>query len=358
MELIKNSQLKNMKILREDMEIKQLVVYAEHKENNNPAILIFNKCCFPVTIVPEIVTDSLDTKNVPDKQKTATIDKVLMKLVNSEDTNSIKLRKTDHVNDIWHTYKIFIKDEEINETKVTIIYPATEKLIKKYTACKKVCVEETAELYKNVTTKFIEKSQHSNEWIYNIQNGLAEKDRLLFIDKDPEIGFSLLPSMSWAGDVEQLYLNTLVQRRDLLSVRDLRKIHIPLLEYMLEETCKVCKKRFDLNKSDLRIYFHYLPSFYHLHLHVTNFNFVPGGCQVGKAILLRDVIDNLKLDDLYYAKKTLTITLSEQDKLLELIRIEELNSIEESKSIEHKKPNGGFLNSNEPKKQKLENSGN
>ena len=50
---------------------------------------------------------------------------------------------------------------------MTIIYPATEKLIKKYTATKMVMVEETGKMYKDITKPYLDSHQNSLQWIYN-----------------------------------------------------------------------------------------------------------------------------------------------------------------------------------------------
>ena len=87
-------------------------------------------------------------------------------------------QKTDHVNDIWHTYQVCINDEIINQTKLTIIYPATDKLIKKYSSTKMILVEETAKIYETVTKPYLDKSQNSLQWIYNILDGKSEQERI------------------------------------------------------------------------------------------------------------------------------------------------------------------------------------
>jgi Uncharacterized conserved protein len=45
--------------------------------------------------------------------------------------------------------------------KVTVIHPATEKHIGKYTSQEIHLIEETAELYKSVTLPFLEKEKFS-----------------------------------------------------------------------------------------------------------------------------------------------------------------------------------------------------
>lgn len=67
--------------------------------------------------------------------------------------------------------------------------------------------------------------------MYNILNKVTEADRIVFEDPDPDIGFILLPDMKWdRKDTSALYLQAVVHRRDLLSLRDLHQGHLPLLK--------------------------------------------------------------------------------------------------------------------------------
>ena len=51
-----------------------------------------------------------------------------------------------------------------------------------------------------------------------------------------------------------------------------------------------------------------------------NVGYRPTGTEVGRAVLLRDVIDNLKMDSDYYVKKTMSYCLKEDDELLKLLK--------------------------------------
>lgn len=76
----------------------------------------------------------------------------------------------------------------------------------------------------------------SLQWIYNILEHKKEEDRIVFEDPDPETGFILLPDMKWTGEqIEDLYLQAIVHRRDLTCIRDLRGNHIPLLKNILKK---------------------------------------------------------------------------------------------------------------------------
>ena len=77
--------------------------------------------------------------------------------------------------------------------------------------------------------------------------------------------------------------------------------------------------RYGVKSPQMRIYFHYYPSYYHLHVHFTHIQY-DIGCSTGRAHLLQDVIDNIEnVSSDFYAKKTLPVTLFEKDPLLELL---------------------------------------
>ena len=70
--------------------------------------------------------------------------------------------------------------------------------------------------------------------MYNILDGKAETDRVVYSDPDPLTGFVLLPDMKWdRSDLQNLYMLAIVRRRDLFSLRDLTTEHLPLLKNIL-----------------------------------------------------------------------------------------------------------------------------
>ncbi|NXT85455.1 DCPS diphosphatase, partial [Zapornia atra] len=116
--------------------------------------------------------------------------------------------------------------------------------------------------------------------------------------------------------LDDLYLIALVRRRDVGSLRDLTAEHLPLLRNILQEGQEAVTKRFGVPASQLRLYLHYQPSYYHLHVHFTSLGYDAPGCSVERAHLLPDVIDNLAMDSMYYQKRALTFPLRADELLL------------------------------------------
>ncbi|NXX84633.1 DCPS diphosphatase, partial [Urocolius indicus] len=155
------------------------------------------------------------------------------------------------------------------------------------------------------------------QWVYNILEKKAEADRIIHENPDPRDGFVLLPDFKWnQNQLDDLYLIALVHRRDIKSLRDLGAEHLPLLRNILQEGTDAVRKRFGVAASQLRIYLHYQPSYYHLHVHFTALAYDAPGCSVERAHLLADVIDNLTLDPLYYQKQALSFPLRADEALL------------------------------------------
>lgn len=73
-----------------------------------------------------------------------------------------------------------------------------------------------------------------------------------------------------------------------------------------------------MESDQLRVYLHYQPSYYHLHVHFTHLQFSAPKSTVGEAHLLQDVIDNIAtVDPLFYAKRTLSFVVKESSPLWE-----------------------------------------
>lgn len=120
--------------------------------------------------------------------------------------------------------------------KTTLIYPATEEIIKKYTPEPNRVFEESYRTYLAVSKPYISQNHPPPEWLYNILEHKAESDRIIYEDPDKETGFILLPDLKWDGsNLEAFYLQALPHIRGLQSLRDLSSQHLPLLRKIAEQ---------------------------------------------------------------------------------------------------------------------------
>lgn len=277
-------KFKFCEVLKEDPVRKTLALKANVDGSTDPAVIFLEKSAFTEKCGKEI----LDSKTT--------------------------LKQTFH-NDIYGSYTGFPK-QELNGVKVTIIHPATEKHIRKFSAKESVIVNETPQMYKDVLLEHLKESSFNVQWVYNILEHRSETERILCEDADTETGFVLVPDLKWDGEsLESLYLQALVHRRGLRSIRDLTAEHLPLLRNIQTKGTEAIGKKYGVPPSELRVYFHYQPSYYHLHVHFTSVQFDAPGTYVGKAHFLSSVIDNIEMVADYYQRATLTYYLPRNDPL-------------------------------------------
>jgi m7GpppX diphosphatase len=62
------------------------------------------------------------------------------------------------------------------------------------------------------------------------------------------------------------------------------------------------KENYKIDASKVRCYFHYLPTFFHLHVHFDHISASHAGVGVAKAVMFDDVIDWLQQDSAYFSK--------------------------------------------------------
>uniref|UniRef100_A0A3Q2R3L5 m7GpppX diphosphatase n=1 Tax=Fundulus heteroclitus TaxID=8078 RepID=A0A3Q2R3L5_FUNHE len=219
-------------------------------------------------------------------------------------------------NDIYSSYRLQAPPH-LNEIKTTVVCPATEKHVKKYQRQESFLVEETGEDYRAVTLPYVQEQSLSLQWVYNILEKKAEADRIVYDDPDPELGFVLLPDLKWdQKQVDDLYLIAIARQKDIKSLRDLSSEHLPLLQNIFQKGKEAVLQRYKLPASKLRVYLHYQPSYYHLHVHFTKLGYDAPGCGVERAHLLSDVIQNLQSDPQFYRSRTLYFPLRADDGLL------------------------------------------
>ena len=173
---------------------------------------------------------------------------------------------------------------------------AASNTVSKLKKSAKQIVKETHEEYLDVIMK---RDIEKDRWIYNIIDGLAEQENIMYRDD-----FSIsMPTYTWdAKNVERLHILCIPMDKRLRTIRELTKEHIHLLEYMKKTTLEKIEEVYGLKEDNLKIYFHYDPSTYHLHIHFVNTRYKDAGSSVEYSHDLDSVIFNLSLDSDYYRK--------------------------------------------------------
>lgn len=237
-----------------------------------------------------------------------------------------------HQNAEYSNFSCVLPDEP-QRYAIEIISPASEKQIERSQPSPLVMFRETGAMYAAVTEPYItsQATDRALSWVYNCTSLAKERERVL-LDTTEHGGFILnvdtkwkthapcltTPQAQWGSpahsNLNDLYCLAIVKPRGLRTIRDLRREHVPLLQSILSAGGARLQAVYGVAASGLRVFLHYLPQFFHLHVHFTRLgNEV--GCQVERGHLLEDVIDNLRLDSDYYCTRALSFKLNERDDL-------------------------------------------
>ncbi|KAF8934807.1 HIT-like domain-containing protein [Dissophora ornata] len=228
-------------------------------------------------------------------------------------------------NDIYFWWNAILVAGQAHDPdlKMTVIYPATEAHVSKYSRQERRMITETAEVYRTLILPWIEAQPKSRvQWVYNILSGLKETENVLFRDEDPDTGFIVLPDSKWdKRTLSSLYLLAISQKSDVRSLRDLTTVHLPMLKNIRDKVLAMIPQRFPGVASDeVRMFVHYHPSYYHFHVHITYVTAHVSGSTVGQSHLLDTIIDNIEnIDPDYYSKASLRFALGVSHPVYEMI---------------------------------------
>ncbi|XP_017888854.1 m7GpppX diphosphatase [Ceratina calcarata] len=301
--VLSSALFKPRKILQNNSTRKQICLEGEFKGYEGPAVIVLEK------------------QNFPDDEQ------ALQEFFNDD----VSLKKL-YTNDLYGNYECFPVKKQ-NGINVTIVHPATEKHIEKFRRKQMYIVDETYELYQKITIPYLESSSFSIDWINNILEHKAEQDRIVYEDEDKKTGFIMVHDLKWDGQSNSLYLIAL-PFQNIRSIRELNDSHLPLLKNIRDAGTAAIVKKFNIPASQLRVYFHYQPSYYYLHVHFVYLMFEAPGIYVERAHLLSTVIRNIELMPDYYTKAVLSYAVVEGDPLHRKFVEEGVISEAKSKSTE------------------------
>ncbi|KAG7209038.1 hypothetical protein KM043_015199 [Ampulex compressa] len=282
---INMSTFEMARVLHSNHMRKQIWIEGTFKGHDNPAIVCLEKTVFPA-------------------------DELLLKegFLN-EDTTLQKVFR----NDIYGNYVCF-PIKEHNGLNAIVIHPATPKHIEKFQKKELHIINETYEIYQNITLPYINSHSFSLDWVYNILEHKAEVENIIYEDTDKEHGFILVTDLKWDRQLSTLKLLALPFKK-ILCIRELNASHLPLLKNIRDAGTAAIAKKFKVPASQLRIYLHYQPSYYYLHVHFSYLMCETPGIYVEKAHLLSTVIGNIEIVPDYYAKAVLSYVVAEGDPL-------------------------------------------
>ncbi|OBA28601.1 HIT-like protein [Hanseniaspora valbyensis NRRL Y-1626] len=158
----------------------------------------------------------------------------------------------------------------------------------------------------------------SLNWVFNIFDGLKEQDRIRFQNTD----FLVSPDMKWTDetDLKSMYMLLLFKDTRLKTIRDLKSSDdLKLLKDVKNDIeTKLLKQYGNLPLNKVKLFFHYQPSYYQLHLHIVHcdneLNYK--SMLLGKDCHFLDtVIDNLEMNLDYYQKCKMVYCLNDNSEL-------------------------------------------
>jgi m7GpppX diphosphatase len=140
-------------------------------------------------------------------------------------------------------------------------------------------------------------------------NGKNELKKIIHNDID----FILMPDLKWSTtdfNMNDMYYLAIFKNKELRSIRDLNKSHLPLLNKVRDISINKIKELHNIDGDQLRLYFHYHPSFWQLHMHINLITKPWHGALSDCAHLLSTVINNIELVDNYYQKAIIEVNAS------------------------------------------------
>lgn len=103
-------------------------------------------------------------------------------------------------NDIYHWFLASQATGELPrhaEAKLTLIFPATETHIRKYSVQSLRMVTETPEIYREHVLPYVSSKRGGGRlnWVYNVLEKKRESESIIIEDTDEQEGFMLLPDL-------------------------------------------------------------------------------------------------------------------------------------------------------------------
>ena len=214
---------------------------------------------------------------------------------------------------------------------VEVIWPASDRQIRRKTPSEHYLVEESGELYSKHIDAFAKQQSERIGWLDSVVNMETEVERNLFhnerfiINIDTKWTTHVQPTgerNTWYGATwtDDLYLLAIVKNPLLRSLRDLNgEEGAALCDEMRDELRNAAKRVYGVDPGQLRIMFHYHPQFYRLHAHCVRTHAINPGSETERAHLLTTVAYNLRMKSDYYKDATLSYSVRKDEALHRLL---------------------------------------
>ena len=206
------------------------------------------------------------------------------------------------------TFDTIVKNKKTMENDIYEKYEATAEISGELIVCNDVSKMKSSEkkiireTYKSYLKTLENRDPKKDKWIYNILDGISEQESILYRDELCIV----IPTYMWdSTNVDKLHILCLPTDTSLRSIRSLTNEHIPLLEHMKQVTTEIIKIKYNLDEYYLKMFFHYEPSTYHLHIHFVNASNHDSRSSVEYSHELNNVMFNLSICSNYYKRAIL-----------------------------------------------------
>lgn len=233
-------------------------------------------------------------------------------IVISKPTASKNIETLQDGQNLEQTFKNerFTKYEVTLQTRseLCVIEPALDNEVYKFRERRKVRIfHETPLDYKTEIEPNIRTDDL--QWIRDIFSGKttgSEQTQEEIIYQD-EV-FAILPDLKWdKKDTTAVYCLAIVRDSSLRSIRDLRRKHVKVLMHTHDRGKEAMVAKYGVTPDQIRVYFHYHPTYWWLHIHFNLVSNKTSGSSIDCAVPLVTVVNNLELMDDYYEKATLPV---------------------------------------------------
>ena len=204
-----------------------------------------------------------------------------IKLLSSNDRHSSEVFE-GNVNIKGVLYKI--TDPDIHETKSEYIF--------------------IHESFKDYIDKINRLNISNYKWIYNIIDDNSEKDKIIYEDNN----FVLIPDYTWDMiNLDKIHILAILRDKSIKSIRDIKQSDLIILNNIKTISLNEIEKKYMVKENKLKLFFHYPPSTYLLHIHITHISKTDDKTSFDRSHDFFQVVKNINLDENYY-KNTMRIT--------------------------------------------------
>jgi diadenosine tetraphosphate (Ap4A) HIT family hydrolase len=157
------------------------------------------------------------------------------------------------------------------------------------------------ETYKDYVELINNLKPENTMWIEKILNGDREQEKILYRNDEYIVvrdwKFDIVDTDNY--NIEDFHLLG-IPNKNIKTMRDIRVEDIQLLDKIKCKCLEISEIVFGIDPSMIKMYFHYPPSVYHLHIHFTWICLKDSTVNFERAFDYDTVIKNIKLDPEYY----------------------------------------------------------